>query len=323
MARKPLSDCGVLVTGGAGFIGSHVVDRLLEESPRRVVVVDNLFLGREENLAEARRREPSLKFYAEDASDYDAMRRIITDERIDVVFNLAVIPLPTSLERPRFTVDVNVGIATVACELLREGLYSTLIHFSSSEAYGSAQYVPMDEAHPLLPETPYAASKLAGDHIAHSYVATFGLDIAIVRPFNNFGPRQNDRAYAGVIPIVVHQAMRGEPVTIFGDGLQTRDFVYVRDTAHAAVRAYEVEATRGQVLNISTGREVAVNDLVRTILDAMDADVPVRHGDPRPGDVRRHCGDCRRAHEILGVEPRSVSPETMRETIEWYRGGAR
>ena len=323
MARKPLNECSVLVTGGAGFIGSHLVDRLAEESPRALIVVDDLFLGREENLAEARRRYPALKFHKADASKYDVVRAIMTDEAVDVVFNLAVIPLPTSLVRPRFTVDVNVGIATVACELLREGLYRTLIHFSSSEAYGSAQYVPMDENHPLLPETPYAASKLAGDHIAHSYVATFGLDITIVRPFNNFGPRQNDAAYAGVIPIVVNQALRSEPVTVFGDGLQTRDFVFVRDTAAAAVRAYEVEATRGRVLNLSSGRETSVNDLVRVILEAMGSSVPVRHGPPRPGDVRRHCGDSQLARAMLGVEPRTVSDETMRETIAWYQGSAR
>ena len=159
----------VLVTGGAGFIGSHLVDRIIQDSPSNLVVVDNLFLGKEANLDQARQAFPALKFYRQDASDYEAMKRIITAEGVEAVFNLAVVPLPTSLERPRWTVGTNMAITTVACELLREGYYQTLIHFSSSEAYGSAQYVPMDEKHPLLPSTPYAASKDDSDHVVLSY----------------------------------------------------------------------------------------------------------------------------------------------------------
>lgn len=308
----------VLVTGGAGFIGSHLVDRIIADDPAAVVVVDNLFLGREENLAHARQAYPSLRFIREDASDYDAMSRILADSPIDVVFNLAVIPLPTSLERPRWSVDVNVGIATVASELLREGRYQTLIHFSSSEAYGSAQYVPMDEAHPLAPSTPYAASKAAGDHVVLSYCETFGIDAAIVRPFNNYGPRQNDGAYAGIIPIVVRRALRGERVTIFGDGEQTRDFTFVRDTAEAAMRVYSEPSTRGRVLNVASGGEITINGLVRQILEVMDSRVPVSHGPERAGDVRRHCGDVGRMRRLTGFQPNAMTDEALRETIRWY-----
>ena len=314
-----LSGRRVLVTGGAGFIGSHLVDRLIEESPARLAVVDNLFLGKEANLAPARARYPSLAFYRQDATDAEAMRRILASEGIDVVFGLAVVPLPTSLERPRWTVETNVALVTVLCELLREGRYQTLIHFSSSEAYGSAQYVPMDERHPFVPSTPYAASKAAGDQIVLSYQRTFGIDAAIVRPFNSFGPRQNEGTYAGVIPTVIRRALRGEPVVIHGDGEQTRDFIFVRDVADAAVRAYQVPASRGRVINIASGQERSVNRLVRSILEILGSDVPIVHGPPRPGDVRRHCGDNALAKELLGFEPGQAWSDGLRETVHWYR----
>jgi UDP-glucose 4-epimerase len=146
----------VLVTGGAGFIGSHLVERIAQDRPRRLVVVDNLFLGSEANLVEARRIDQDVKLYAQDAADYDELGAIIAAERIDVVFNLAIVPLPASLVNPRWTVDHNIALTTVPCELQRQGYFETLVHFSSSEAYGSAAYVPMDESHPSMPSTPRA-----------------------------------------------------------------------------------------------------------------------------------------------------------------------
>jgi UDP-glucose 4-epimerase len=228
--RPTLAGKSVLVLGGAGFIGSHLVDRLADEGPRRVSVVDNLYLGRVSNLAAAHERFDDLRFHRQDATDEAALEAILRADETDVVFNLAVVPLPASLERPLWSVEHNVRLALVPCELLRQGRFETLIHVSSSEAYGSAAYVPMDEVHPPVPSTPYAASKLAGDQIVLSYQHTFGLDAAIIRPFNNFGPRQNAGSYAGIIPIVVNRATRGEPIEIYGDGEQTRDFVFVRDT---------------------------------------------------------------------------------------------
>lgn len=314
-----LSGKSVLVTGGAGFIGSHLVDRLVEERPARLVVVDNLFLGREENLTEALERFPALRFHRVDASDYEAMREILVTEEVEVVFDLMVVPLPTSLERPRWTVDVNVGAATTACELLREGHYSTLVHFSSSEVYGSAQYVPMDEAHPLRPGTPYAASKAAGDHVVMSYCETFGVDAAIVRPFNTFGPRQNAGTYAGVIPVVIGRALRGDQVVIDGDGTQTRDFSYVGDIVDAAVRAYQEPATRGRAMNVASGQETRIEDLVASILALLGVESRVVHGPPRPGDVRRHCGAIDVARELIRYDPGRALGGGLAETVAWYR----
>jgi len=314
-----LTGKSVLVTGGAGFIGSHLAERIAQEAPKKLVVVDNLFLGKEVNLYLTRERFPGLKFYKQDATDYDAMKRIISNEAIDVVYNLAVVPLPTSLHMPLWAIDVNVTITTVFCELLREGYYQTLIHFSSSEAYGSAQYVPMDEKHPLLPTTPYAASKAASDHAVLSYWKTFGIDIAVVRPFNNFGPRQNEGTYAGVIPIVIRRALQGIPVIIYGDGEQVRDFIFVREVADAAVRIYEESATRGQVINIATGEELSINRLVRAILEILDIDIPIIHEACRPGDVRRHCGAVDLARRLIGFQPHVALNDGLAETVNWYR----
>lgn len=325
MAERPhvsLADRAVLITGGAGFIGSHLAERVAREGPRRLIIVDNLFLGSEANLADARHLSPGLRLYTQDAADYDAMGAIIAAEGIDVVFNLAIVPLPASLVNPRWTVEHNIALTTVPCELQRQGYFETLVHFSSSEAYGSAAYVPMDESHPSMPSTPYAASKVAGDYIVLSYRETYDLDVTVVRPFNNFGPRQNAGAYAGIIPIVVGRALRGEPIAIYGDGEQTRDFVFVKDTADAAVRIYEEPATRGRIINVASGRETSMNVLVRELLAALDCDVRVVHEAPRPGDVRRHCGSIELARELIGYSPGTNLRDGLVETVAWYRSQA-
>jgi UDP-glucose 4-epimerase len=314
-----LSNKNILVTGAAGFIGSHLVDALIEEKPAKLIAVDNLFLGRQENLSQALGKAPSFEFIKQDASDYDAMQSIIQAHAIEIVYNLAVIPLPTSLERPKWTVDHNIAITSTLCELARKQAFKTLIHFSSSEAYGSAIDVPMCETHSLLPTTPYAASKAADDHVVLSFCRTFGIDAAILRPFNNYGPRQNDQAYAGVIPIVINKVLKKEPIEIFGDGEQTRDFIYVKDTAAAAVAMYKSEATRGQVINAASGREISVNALVAALLKALNAENhPIIHTDPRPGDVRRHCGSIARAGELFDFNPRTSLDDGLQATVDWY-----
>lgn len=309
-----------MVTGGAGFIGSHLVDRIARESPANLIVVDSFFLGNEENLIEARKTFPSLKLYRMDASNLAAMLQLVISEKIEVVFDLAVIPLPTSLDFPTWTIETNIGIASTFCELARRGYIQTLVHCSSSEAYGSAVHVPMSENHPLVPCTPYAASKAACDHIVLSYRETYNIDAVVVRPFNNFGPRQNPGSYAGIIPIVVRRVLNKTSIEIFDDGEQTRDFIFVRDTVEAMVRIYEEEKTRGQVINISSGVETSMNTLVSQLTAVMHTpDHPVFHSAPRPGDVRRHCGDVSRLKELTGFEPRTISVETLTETVEWYR----
>jgi UDP-glucose 4-epimerase len=314
----------VLITGGAGFIGSHLVDRVLRDDPATLVVVDNFFLGHESNLTSALAARPDLEVVRLDASDLAAMQDVVAAHRTDVVFDLAVIPLPTSLTYPAWTVRTNVGIATTFCELARRGLVERLVHCSSSEAYGTARYVPMDESHPHDAITPYAASKSAADHIIESYVQTFGIDATIVRPFNNFGPRQNPGSYAGIIPIVVQRVLSGTPIEIHGDGEQTRDFIFAPETADMIMRVFASEASRGRVLNVASGVETSINELVRRLLDVLDApEHPVVHTEGRPGDVRRHCADVTLARKLLDYEPRAMTDEDLLATVTWYREMAR
>ncbi len=318
MSTQKLKNKSVLVTGGAGFIGSHLVDMLIQEKPASIVVVDNLFLGKESNITDAKSNFDNLKFYNQDASNYDKMDAILRSENIDVVFNLAVIPLPTSLIRPKWTVDINIQITSALCELLREEAFETLIQCSSSESYGSAEYAPMDEKHSLNPTTPYAASKTASDHVVLSYNKTFDIDAGIICPFNNYGPRQNERRYAGIIPTTVRRITDGKHPIIFGDGEQTRDYIYVKDTADALISSYKSKESRGKIINIGSGKEITMNNLVKSICEEMNYKEEIIYKTSRIGDVRRHCADISLAKKLLNFTPETEFKDGIKETVEWY-----
>ncbi len=318
-----LNNKSVLVTGGAGFIGSQLVDALIDEKPSKIIVVDNMSLGKEENLNEARKNFPDLQLYKEDISDFKIMKKIFKDNNIDVVFNLAAIPLPHSLDMPRQNVSGNINMVITLCELQRLKLFKTLIHFSSSEVYGSAQNDSMDEKHPLEPSTPYAASKAAGDLIVLSYNKTFDTDCAIIRPFNNYGPRQNEGSYAGVIPLTMKRIIADEAPVIYGDGTQTRDFIYVTDTARMAIEIYKNEDTRGKIINIGSGKEISILNLVKKIIELTGFDKEIIFEKPRAGDVNRHIANADLAKKLLGFEQTIDFEEGIKKTIEWYKGGLR
>jgi len=316
-----LKDKSVMVTGGAGFIGSYLVENLVNEHPRDIIVVDNMILGLEKNLNQAKENFNTLKLYKKDAADFNEMKKIIEKNKIDVVFNLAILPLPASLVKPKETTDENIKIVTNLCELQRLGSFKTLIHFSSSEAYGSAKIVPMNENHPLNPTTPYAASKAAGDHIVLSYRETFNVDSAILRPFNNYGPRQNEKSYAGIIPLTIRRIMKGESPVIYGDGTQTRDYIFVEDTARMAIEIYKNNKTRGQVINIGSGSEISVIELINTIMEIMGCEKTIRYEEKRPGDVMRHLASIELAKKLLGFKPKTSFSEGMVKTVNWYVNG--
>lgn len=309
----------VLVTGGAGFIGSHLVDRLIQEGAGQITVVDNFFLGNEKNLDDAKTIFSDLEVIRVDASNLSAMQDIVSSRNIDTVFDLATIPLPTSLTYPHFTMQTNIGITSALCEIARRGLIERLLHMSSSEAYGSGRYVPMDEDHPHDALTPYAAAKSAEDHILRSFVSTFGIDATIIRPFNNYGPRQNPGSYAGIIPIIVHRVHAGLPIIIHGDGEQSRDFTFVRDTAEFAIAIHNNPECRGEEINVATGVGTSVNTLVHRMLEIMGRpDHPIEHVEERPGDVRRHTADVSKLKGLLGRQPEVLNSEALAETIEYY-----
>jgi len=316
-----LNNKSILVAGGAGFIGSHLVDRLIGEKPENLVVVDNLYLGEDKirNLSSAKRRFSSLKVYHEEATKIQSMKKILKNENIDVVFDLAAICLPASLIKPKWTYDTNVAIVSNLCELLRKDYFKTLIHFSSSEAYGSAEQVPMNESHPLKPTTPYGASKIASDHLILSYYKTFGIDVSIIRPFNTYGPRQNEGTYAGVIPLTIKRILKGESPVIYGDGLQTRDYTYVTDVVDAAVKVYHTKSTRGKSLNIASAKETSIKNLISKIAELMNCKKPIVYDKPRPGDVRRFIGSNSLAKKLINYKPKIDFEKGLRHTIDWYR----
>lgn len=306
----------VLVTGGAGFIGSHLVEKLLDEGAGHVVVVDNLFLGSESNLCQSKKH---ILFYKDDASDWGAMNAIIKNEKIEVIYNLATIALNYSFFNPYTAYMVNVNLADTMLRLLREGAYKTLIHVSSSEAYGTVLYSPMDEAHPLNPTTPYAAGKAAADLMIQSFYNMEPLDISIIRPFNNYGPRQNLKGYmAGIIPATARRILNGERPIIEGDGLQTRDFIYVGDTVRALVSAYEKEESRRKVINLGTGIELSIKDLINEICKYYNYTSDIDYQPARAADVRRLCASSELAKDVLEFTPEMSFTEGLKTTLDWY-----
>ncbi len=318
--KRGIAGKHVVVTGGAGFIGSHLVDLLIEAGVGQLSIIDNFFLGTSANIADAKSSMTDMQVLHIDASNEHAIRNAFTTlGAVDVVFDLAIIPLPTSLEHPQFCFDTNVRITSILCELLREGYFGTLVHFSSSEAYGSAHAISMSEQHPLEPLTPYAASKAASDHLVRTYATTFGVDALVVRPFNNYGPRQNDQQYAGIIPTMLRCAFEGRDFLLFGDGQQTRDYIYVTDTARAVLDLYQCARAHGHVVNIGSGQEISMIALKEKIEHLLGKRIPTRQCEERPGDVRRHRADITLLESLIDFEPRISIDEGLANTIEFYR----
>ena len=317
-SQESLEGKTIVVTGGAGFVGSHLVDRLLKENPKQILVLSNFYLGKPENLTEAL---PSgkVKIMKCDVTDYEPLESIFNEYQIDVVFNLAVIPLPTSLVMPEWSTRQNIDMTLNICKLQRLGKFKTLIQYSSSEACGTAREVPMVEEYRYDPETPYAASKAATDHIALSYHHTFGMDVRVVRPYNQYGPRQNAKKYAGIIPLMVGRMRKGLPVHIYGDGQQTRDFLHVLDTVDGTVEVYKNPTMKGKIVNIASGKEVKIKDLVYAIADQVGyPHEKIEQKEARPGDVRRHVACTKRAKEMLGWEQQISWEEGLKSTVQWY-----
>ena len=315
----PLRGKRLLVTGGAGFIGSHLVDHLACLAPDRLVVVDDLSLGRRENLAHVAASVSPVELRQIDLIDRAAVFSVLGEVEPHYVFNLAVVPLPASLERPAGTFLSNSLGCLNLCEAQRHGLLGRLVHFSSSEAYGTCVQAPMAEDHPLNATTPYAASKAAADLLVSSYGETFGTPWLTVRPFNNYGPRQNSREYAGIVPTAILRALRGEPIVIFGDGSQTRDYIYVEDTVAATVALVREEEAWGRVVNVASQTEVSILELVDAIGRALGRKLDLEFRPPRAADVQRHVGDTTLLAKLTGYQPEVGLEEGIARTLEWYR----
>jgi UDP-glucose 4-epimerase len=303
----------VLVTGGAGFIGSHLVDRLATSN--QVTVLDDFSVGDEQNLTRARRR---IKVLRADVRDLVSARAAVKEA--DVVFHLAVVCLRTSIADPLLSHLVN-DLGTLNLLLAaRESNVERFVYVSSSEVYGTAVRVPMDEDHPLNPMTPYAAAKLAGEAYALTFHRTYGLPTMVVRPFNAYGPREHlDGPSGEVIPRFVAWALGRRPLVVFGDGSQTRDFTWVGDTVRGIVLAAECDELVGGCINIARGQEVSVLRVAQLVQEIVGTHIPVQHVDERPGDVRRHFSGVERARSLLGFSARVGIEEGLRRYIDCAR----
>ncbi|TAH50279.1 MAG: NAD-dependent epimerase/dehydratase family protein [Chloroflexota bacterium] len=306
----------ILVTGGAGFIGSNLVDALAEKEAHEILVADDFSTGTRENLAH-HASDPRVRVVELDIRDKARVRELMRG--VDFVYHLAVQCVRVSIRDPYLVHEVN---ATATLHLLTAALDENVKRFvycSSSEVYGTALHVPMNEEHPLVPTTPYGASKLAGEVYARSFYLTYGLPVTVVRPFNTYGPREHfEGPYGEVIPKFVVRALNDAPLVVFGDGSQTRDFTEVSDTVRGLIAAGECDALVGNVVNIARGQEVSINELAQIVLETLpQSKSKIEHQSPRPGDVQRHSADIARAKQILGFEPRVEISDGVKRYVDW------
>src|SRR6266496_4275796 len=272
----------VLVTGGAGFISSNFVRHLLAKTPYEVVSLDALtYAGSIENLADVLSHE-RLSFVHGDIRDEDLVRQVVSE--VDVIVNAAAEShVEKSIaEGASEFVATNVEGTQILLDAIRATPVERFVLISSSEVYGTAERAPMDEEHPLNPRSPYAATKAGADRLAYSYAVTYGLPVVIVRPFNNYGPRQHPEK---VIPRFITQALTDRPLTIHGDGHASRDWLYVDDDAEAieAVIAADIDALAGEVLNVATGVDISVTQIADAVLDVLGKASSLKtHVDERP-----------------------------------------
>jgi len=308
----------VLVTGGAGFIPSNFVRHILQATPYEVVSLDALtYAGSMDNLAAVSSHERH-SFVHGDIRDPDLVREVVAG--VDVIVNAAAEShVEKSIEAGASEfVTTNVKGTQILLDAVREQPVERFILFSSSEVYGTALYEPMDEEHPLNPRSPYAATKAGADRLAYSYYVTYGLPIVIVRPFNNYGPRQHPEK---VIPRFITQALCGEPLTIHGDGHASRDFLYVDDDAEAieAIIAAD-DSVVGEVINVATGVDVPVTEIASKVLEMLGKpDSLTVNVEERLGQVDRHIGSTDKAERLLGWRARTSFEDGLERTISWYR----
>jgi dTDP-glucose 4,6-dehydratase len=308
----------VLVTGGAGFISSNLIRHLLAHTPYEVVSIDALtYAGNLENLADVLSHE-RLSFVHGDIRDADLVRDLVSE--VDVIVNAAAEShVEKSIEEGASEfVTTNVEGTQILLDAIRETPVERFLLVSSSEVYGTAEYAPMDEEHPMNPRSPYAATKAGGERLAYSYWVTYGLPIVVVRPFNNYGPRQHPEK---VVPRFVTQALTGEPLTVHGDGHASRDWLYVDDDAEAIEVLIEAPLgdIAGEVVNVATGVDISVQDIAHLVLDAVGSDAGVVHTEERPGQVDRHIGSTDKLERLTGWRPRTTFEEGLERTVDWYR----
>ncbi len=303
-----------LVTGGAGFIGSHLAARLVELG-HDVRVLDDLSTGQRSNIAAI---EDAIDFVEGDLRDGQTCDRAC--EGIDVVFHQGAIPsVPLSVEKPLASHEANVNGTFNILSAAHRQRCRRLVYAASSSAYGDIDVSPKHEGLNPEPLSPYAVQKLTGELYARAFYECFGLQTLSMRYFNVFGPRQDPKSqYAAAIPAFVTTILANRPPTIYGDGQQTRDFSYIENILHANLLAAEVDQTCGQVINIACGQAVSVNLVIRRVNELLGKKIEPDYAPPRKGDVKHSLADVRLAKELIGYEPQVDFEEGLRLAIDYY-----
>ena len=311
------NDKKVLVTGAGGFIGSHLTERLVELGAKTRAFVRYSSTGSWGWLDQSPLKN-DVEVVLGDIRDQDTVAYAL--DGVDIAFHLAaLIAIPYSYQAPLSYVRTNVeGTLNVLQAAQRAGS-EIVVHTSTSEVYGTARTVPIDENHPLQGQSPYSASKIGADKIAESFHLSFGLPVVTVRPFNTFGPRQSARA---VIPTIVTQASSGSEIRL-GNLEPTRDLNFVADTVEGFIKAAETPKAIGETINLGSGREISIRDLAAMILKLMNRDIPITLEDarvrPENSEVDRLCADSRKGQSILGWTPKYSLEDGLAATIEWIR----
>ena len=301
-----------LVTGGAGFIGSHIVEELLWRGDT-VRVLDNFSSGTRANLESFK---GNLEILEGDLRDSGAVKAAVRD--VELIFHLAAfVSVPQSMLDPETCFSVNVGGTVALLEAARRAGVSKVILSSSTAVYGDTDVFPTKEETPLRPLSPYALSKQVNELYARLYTGTLGLPVTALRYFNVYGPRQHpDSDYAAAIPIFVRKLVASEPITIYGDGKQSRDFIFVKDVVRANLLAAKSDAA-GEAFNVCTGRETTLLDLLEELSEVSPRQPEVRFEAPRPGDVYRSTGSPEKAAGGLGFRAGTSLAEGLAQTVKW------
>lgn len=317
----------IIVTGGAGFIGSAVVEHLSKLVDRgevsRVLIIDNLYSGKLENISSFVDGSRTL-FAKIDISNYrelcEALSPYLREFRGDfgVVHLAAIVNIVEVYENPVLALRVNVGGTLNMLELVRKFDARRFVFASSVAVYGEPRYLPIDEEHPTEPLNLYGETKLMGERLVNLYARDYGLSTVSLRFFNVYGPRMREGAYASVVHNFIEALLRKRSPVIYGDGRQTRDFVFVYDVAEATVKAL-LDSRYVGALNIGSGVEVSILDLLKTIERIVGYEIPPRFEPPRRGDVRRSCANISKAKEVLRWSPRHSLEEGLKITVEYYR----
>ncbi len=305
----------VLVTGGAGFIGSHLVDTLVSAGCK-VAVLDNLSSGNYSNL---KHLEGQFAFYQDDIRNQRAISTAA--EGCEVIFHLAaIVSVPQTIEDPLDSAAVNDTGTLLVLDAAREKKARRVIFSSSCAVYGDDRRLPKQEDMNPKPQSPYAVQKLAAEYYARVYYQLYGLEAVALRYFNVYGPRQDPSSpYSGVISIFMAKALHNEPAVIYGDGNQSRDFIYVQDVVRANLLAATAKDVGGQVMNIGTGRSVVIKQLWKTICALSGQNLEPEYAPKRPGDIIESIAGIGSAKALLGFEPEISFEKGLEWTFEWYR----